>query len=90
MLIFPAALPIALWLLPADFFDQGIVICPLRRFFNIPCLTCGTTRAIMHLIHFEWQHAWHFNKLSFLIAPILGYIWLKWTVRAAQRISSSG
>lgn len=67
---------VLLWL-PADFFDQGQTICPSKVFLDVECLGCGMTRAMQHLIHFEFQRAWHFNHLVVVVAPILLYIWLK-------------
>ena len=41
------------------------------------CYGCGMTRACMHLIHFDIQAAADFNKLSFIVVPLLGVMWLK-------------
>jgi hypothetical protein len=69
-------LPVALFLLPGNYFDHGgTILCPSKRFFNIECFGCGTTRAIMHLIHFEFSAAWHFNKLSFITFIVLAYFY---------------
>jgi len=65
------SIPFIFLILPSDQFDQGIVICPSKYFLNLNCPGCGLTRAIMHLMHFEFISAWTFNKLSFFIFPIL-------------------
>jgi hypothetical protein len=31
----------------------------------------------MHFIHFDFQKAWEFNKLSFIVVPMLFPLWLK-------------
>lgn len=41
------------------------------------CYGCGMTRATMHLIHFDFQEAWIFNKLSFIALPLLIMFWAK-------------
>lgn len=41
------------------------------------CYGCGMTRATMHLIHFDFQEAWVFNKLSFIALPLLIMFWVK-------------
>lgn len=41
------------------------------------CYACGLTRATMHLLHFEFQEAWNFNKLVYLVTPLLFLVWLK-------------
>ena len=63
--------PVILIILPADFFDNGKTICLSVFFFNIECFGCGITRAIQHLIHFEFEIAASFNKLSFIVLPVL-------------------
>jgi hypothetical protein len=35
------------------------------------CLGCGMTRATMSMIKFDFERAWHFNKLSFIVIPLL-------------------
>lgn len=67
---------VLLWL-PADFFDHGQTICPSKLFLDVECLGCGMTRAMQHLIHFEFQSAWHFNHLVVVVAPISFYVWLR-------------
>ena len=64
-------LPIVLVLLPSDFFDKGETICLSVLLFDKQCYACGMTRAIQHLIHFDFSVAYAYNKLSFLVVPIL-------------------
>ncbi|MBM3185159.1 MAG: DUF2752 domain-containing protein [Bacteroidetes bacterium] len=68
--------PFILIFLPANYFDSGQSICLSIRLFNLECLGCGLTRAIMHLIHFDINAAWNYNKLSFIIFPILVLFWI--------------
>jgi len=65
-----------LFFLPADHFDSGQSMCASKWLFDIECLGCGITRAIMHLMHLEFQTAWDFNKLSFVILPIGLLLWI--------------
>ena len=67
--------PLILLLLPATYFDYGKSICLSIRFFGIPCIGCGITRAIMHLIHFDFKDAWELNKISFLVTPVGILFW---------------
>jgi hypothetical protein len=64
-------------LLPADFFDKGKSICLSKMLANMDCYACGLTRATMHFIHFEFDKAWSYNKLSFIVVPLLFPLWLK-------------
>ncbi|MBF90916.1 MAG: hypothetical protein CMP75_04045 [Flavobacteriales bacterium] len=69
-------IPIILIILPATYFDNGKSICLSVVLLNKQCYACGMTRAIQHLIHFDFAEAWSFNKLSFIVLPliILSYI----------------
>ncbi|MDZ4668882.1 MAG: DUF2752 domain-containing protein [bacterium] len=68
-----------LFWLPATFFENGTPMCLSVIFFNHECYGCGMTRGIMHLIHFNFEEAWAFNKLSFVVFPLLVYM-LLWEI----------
>lgn len=72
------AIPITLWVLPSDFFDTGQSI-SLFAWFGVEDLmySTGMTRAIMHLMHFDFTRAMEYNKLSFIVLPLLIIYWLK-------------
>jgi len=70
-------LPVVLWILPATFFDHGPAICLSQVFFHTACPGCGITRGIMHLMHFDFNGALAYNKLSVVILPMLFVIWAK-------------
>ena len=69
--------PFVLILLPSDYFDKGDSICLSKMLAGMECYACGLTRATMHFVHFEFQKAWEFNKLSFVVVPLLFPLWLK-------------
>jgi hypothetical protein len=69
--------PFVLLLLPATFFDNGESICLSKTLAGIECYACGLTKATMHFVHFEFQKAWKFNKLVFIVVPLLFPLWLK-------------
>lgn len=81
--------PIVLLILPADYFNDGPTLCPSMRFFHVECPGCGMTRAIMHLIHFDFDSAAYFNAGSFLAAPVFGVYWLIWIRQAVRKIRQS-
>lgn len=62
---------ILLLFLPATYFDKGQALCLSKRFLNVECYGCGMTRAIQHLIHLDFKGAAHFNKLSFIVLPLI-------------------
>ena len=77
-LAFIVLTPIVLLLLPADFFDNGKSLCLSKLLANFECYACGLTRGIMHLIHLEFEEAFAYNMLSFIVLPLLIVIWIQW------------
>lgn len=63
--------PINLLLLPANTFDKGQSICISQLLAGKECFACGLTRGIMHLIHFDFEEAFAYNILSFIVLPLL-------------------
>lgn len=68
-------IPVTFLILPKDFFDSGQSLCLSKWLFNLECLGCGITRAIQHLIHFNFKVAYEFNKLSIIVLPTLVFVW---------------
>jgi hypothetical protein len=66
----PAAL-ITLLILPADYFDYGPPMCLSVVLANVECYGCGMTRAVQHLLHFDFEAAAQYNKLSFIALPLV-------------------
>ena len=67
-------LGIVLLFLPADYFDEGDSVCLSKSMFNVECYGCGMTRAVMHLIHFNFLEAYQYNKLAFIVVPLLIFL----------------
>lgn len=80
-LAFLLALPVVLWALPADYFDEGQSVCVSRLLLDVACYACGLTRAVMHLMHFDVQTAFFFNPLVFVVMPLLIWLWAKWLLQ---------
>ncbi|NLA25591.1 MAG: DUF2752 domain-containing protein [Bacteroidales bacterium] len=75
---FLLAIPITLWILPADFFDTGKSISIFALFgLQDYAYSTGITRSIMHLMHFDFAGAAGYNKLGFVVLPLLFLLWLK-------------
>ncbi len=69
--------PFILFLMPANYFDHGDSTCLSVRLAGIECYACGMTRGVMHLMHFEFSKAWEYNKLTFLVVPVLSILWIR-------------
>lgn len=68
---------ITLLILPASFFDEGQSVCLSVLFFDVQCYACGMTRAVQHLIHFDFATAASYNKLAFIVVPLGIFMTLK-------------
>ncbi len=71
------AIPFLLLLLPVTYFDSGKSLCLSKVLLNTECPGCGITRGIQHAIHFDFIGAWEYNKLTFIVLPVLMVIWFK-------------
>jgi Protein of unknown function (DUF2752) len=76
-IIFGITIPLILLILPSDYFDNGTSKCLSVMLLDVECYGCGMTRAIMHLIHGEFMEAFYFNMMSFVVLPLLVYLWVK-------------
>ena len=75
-----------LLILPADFFDKGQSLCLSVLLFHQKCYACGMTRAIQHFIHLDFSTAYNFNKLSWIVFPVLVFVWQEELRRVYKRI----
>jgi hypothetical protein len=75
-------IPLVLLLLPSTFFDNGDSVCMSVVFFDMECYACGMTRAIQHIIHFDFFVAYQFNKLSVIVFPLFVFSYFNECKRA--------
>jgi hypothetical protein len=80
-LVFIVVTPIVLLILPANFFDTGTPMCLSKIFFDVECYACGLTRACQHLIHFEFEEAYAYHMMSFIVLPLLAVVWAQWFLK---------
>jgi len=53
--------------IPIELLEEGPVLCPIRRFTDNPCPTCGVTRSVASLAHGNFVQAWQFNPAGFFL-----------------------
>jgi hypothetical protein len=57
-------------------YGTSVVICPMKRFFGLPCPTCGSTRAGLAMLSGHPVRAWLWNPLmvtlGIAVAIVLG------------------
>jgi hypothetical protein len=77
-LCFMIVFPIILLIIPFNFFDSGLPpLCLSQILFKTECPGCGMTRACQRIIHFHFLEAWQFNKMSFIVFPVIAYLYVK-------------
>lgn len=59
-----------IWLVYNLFVGQSFVLCPTKRFFNIPCPGCGMTRAVKSLVSGNIVDAIYYNANVVLVFPL--------------------
>jgi uncharacterized integral membrane protein len=82
-------LPLVFIFLPAAFFDSGQSICLSVLLFDQTCYACGMTRAIQHLIHLDFKAAYSYNILSFLVLPLIAYLYIAEIINTLKKIKVS-
>lgn len=70
----------------SDISVENLQICPFQRFLGVVCPGCGTTRAFIHVMQFEFAEAVNLNPLFvFFILPASLLIFLQDTVFMVMR-----
>lgn len=66
------------WLLAGRDHGLDLTICPIRLATDVPCASCGTTRAICALADGQWLESLALNPLGLVIvvATITSNLWL--------------
>ena len=61
-------------------------VCLIRKVTDTPCPSCGSSRAVLDIIHGDFIGAWHLNPFGFLIAGILiiSPLWMLFDVMFAK------
>jgi hypothetical protein len=67
----------SLLLLPATYFDTGDSMCLSVVLADTECYACGMTRGIQHLIHLDFEGAYNYNWLSFIVLPLVTFLTLR-------------
>jgi hypothetical protein len=79
------AVPILFLIAPIHFFDSGQSVCLSQAIFDVSCYGCGMTKALKHLVFFDLSTAWEFNKLSFVVLPLVTWLWIIEVLRVRKK-----
>ncbi|MFO0663420.1 MAG: DUF2752 domain-containing protein [Polyangiaceae bacterium] len=64
--------------------SYGWLRCPTATWFHIPCPSCGSSRAVLSVVHGAWDP--HMNPFGLVVAPLL----LTFGLRAIWLLATRG
>jgi hypothetical protein len=70
-------IPVAIYFIPLEWIKNQHSVCLFKNIAGHECYGCGMTRAIFSAMHLRFTDAFHFNRLSPVVFPLLIYIWAK-------------
>ena len=70
-------IPAVIYFVPSEWIMNQHSVCLFLNISGHECYGCGMTRAVYSAIHLRFADAFHFNRLSPLVLPLLVYIWAK-------------
>ena len=60
--------------------------CPFLASTGLYCPGCGSMRMVHALVHGNVGEAFGRNPLAFLMLPLVGYLWIRWTAASARGV----
>lgn len=73
--------PIFLFILPSTYFDHGQSISLFELIGVEGYYSKGITKACMHMLHFDFKGAAEYNKLVFVVLPLIAIVWIASLIR---------
>lgn len=55
--------------------------CPFRFFIGIPCPGCGMTRALVSLLRLDFDAAFHYHPLIFIMPFFAAYLFVRFVLK---------
>ena len=68
-------IPIAVFLIPVEGVEANPAPCLYRIFLKKECIGCGITRAMLNVMHLNFERAIHYNKLVVIVFPLITVIY---------------
>ena len=82
--------PILLLCLPADYFDHSSSKISVFEWLGVSGhYSQGLTRGTMHLIHLDFEGAANYNRLVFVVVPILLFLYVGSLYREVKRYKNT-
>ena len=86
LLISLLVFPLVVLALPVTALDHGPALCLSRLLLDQECYACGMTRACIRLAHGQIEEAGEFNKLAYVVFPLVAVLYLGETAKLALRL----
>jgi Protein of unknown function (DUF2752) len=77
--------PVVLFFIPLDWIKGQN---SYKNILGNECIGCGMTRAVLSVIHFQFENAYNYNKLVIVVFPLLVYIWSKSVLKRFKKYPS--
>jgi hypothetical protein len=61
-------------------------LCIYKNLTRKDCWGCGTSRALVSIMHLNFPAAYAYNKRIVIIFPLLVYLWLKYLLRYIKQL----
>jgi hypothetical protein len=63
-----------------------LALCLIKDLLGRECPGCGMMRAVRNLLHGNFDRALHYNKLAFIVLPLLFYLYIRTVIRALTSV----
>lgn len=74
-------LPIILRFISLSDLEKAPTICIYKNMTGKDCWGCGTSRALVSILNFDFKQAYQFNKRIVIVFPLLVFLWVKVIVK---------
>ncbi len=65
---------------------QAPSLCVYKNLTGKDCWGCGTSRALVSIMHLNFTQAYDYNKRIIIVFPLLVYLWLKYLLRYIKQL----
>lgn len=74
-------LPIVLRFITISNLEKAPTVCIYKNITGKDCWGCGTSRALISILNFDFKQAYQFNKRIIIVFPLLVFLWVKVIVK---------
>lgn len=81
MIVLLLLLPIVLRFITISNLEKAPTVCIYKNITGKDCWGCGTSRALISMLNFDFRQAYQFNKRIIIVFPLLVFLWVKVIVK---------